>query len=337
MGFAGHGMVAPPPDRSDRQAIGSPKASRSGGGVDVAFLFPGQGSQFTGMGKDLYDSYPAAKKIFDRAAELVDFDIRSVCFEGPPAKLSQTRFSQPAIFVVSMAALAVLDSHPRSKEFIPKYAAGLSLGEATALCAAGAISFDDGVRFVQARGQYMDEAAMECPGLMAAVLGVDLSVVEEACRITGAEVGNLNAPGQIVISGKKKNMEDAIEKLREMGARKVIPLEVSGGFHSSCMDSACRKIEQALKGVKVRQTKIPVVSNLTADVEENPEKIKQNLVWQMNHRTLWEDSMRCIIGKGIRTFIEFSPGKVLKGLLKKIDPAVETISLSALEDFHAID
>ena len=305
--------------------------------VDVAYLFPGQGSQFTGMGKDLYDTYPAAKQIFDRAAALIDFDIRSVCFEGPPAKLTQTRFSQPAIFVVSMAALEVLKCHPKSKAFIPKYAAGLSLGEATALCAAGAISFDDGVRFVQARGQYMDEAAVECPGLMAAVLGVDLAVVEEACKLTGAEVGNLNAPGQIVISGRKKNVEDAIERLREVGARKVIPLDVSGGFHSGCMDSACRRIEQGLKGVAIQKPRIPVVSNLTADIEENPERIKQNLVRQMNHRTLWEDSMRYMIRKGIKTFIEFSPGNVLKGLLRKIDPAVETISLSGLEDFHAIE
>ncbi|PIU40681.1 MAG: [acyl-carrier-protein] S-malonyltransferase [Candidatus Omnitrophica bacterium CG07_land_8_20_14_0_80_50_8] len=356
-------MVTPPPDRNDcephhafdairktdrpsttakhtvREAIGSHLASRSGGGVtrEVAYLFPGQGSQFTGMGKDLYDIYPVARRIFDQAARLVDFDIRSVCFEGPPAKLTQTRFSQPAIFVVSIAALEVLKSHSKSKILIPKFAAGLSLGEATALCAAGAISFEDGVRFVLSRGRFMDEAATECPGLMAAVLGADLPVVEEACRITGAEVGNLNAPGQIIISGKKKNVELAIEKLRGMGASKVIPLDVSGGFHSSCMDSACRRIEQALKEVLIQQPKIPVVSNLTADVEESSEKIKQNLVWQMNHRTLWEDSMRYIIGKGIKTFIEFSPGKVLKGLLRKIDPTIETISLSALEDFHAID
>ena len=289
------------------------------------------------MGKDLYDTYPAARKIFDRAAQLVDFDIRSICFEGPPEKLSQTCYSQPAIFVVSMAALEVLKQHRKSKIFIPKFAAGLSLGEATALVAGGAISFDDGVRFVRSRGQFMDEAAIERPGRMAAVLGLELAAVEEVCRLTGAEVGNLNAPGQIIISGKKKNVEDAIDKLHESGARKVIMLDVSGGFHSSCMESACHRIEKALKSVTIEIPAIPVVSNLTGDLEEDPEQIRQNLVWQMNHRTLWEASMRFLIQKGIRTFIEFSPGKVLKGLLKKIDPTVETISLSGLEDFHAID
>ncbi len=304
--------------------------------VEVAYLFPGQGSQFTGMGKDLYDTYPAARKVFDRAAELIDFDIRSACFEGPPELLTHTRYSQPAIFVVSMAAVEVLRTHPKGSEFVPKFAAGLSLGEATALTAADAISFDDGVRFVRARGTFMDEAAHEMPGMMAAVLGLELELVEEVCVATGAEVGNLNAPGQIVISGPKKNVEEAIERLREAGGKKVIPLDVSGGFHSSCMDSACHKIEKALKDVAIRRPKIAVVSNLTADIENDPEKIKQNLIWQMNHRTLWEDSMRFIINRGIRTFVEFSPGKVLKGLHRKIDPSVHCISLSGLEDFHAI-
>ena len=250
--------------------------------------------------------------------------------------MTQTRYSQPAIFVVSMAILAVLRAHPKGSKLRPRYAAGLSLGEATALASAEAFSFDDGVRFVRARGQFMDEAALERPGLMAAVMGLELSQVEKVCLATGAEVGNLNAPGQIVISGLKKNVEEASEKLKEAGARKVIPLDVSGGFHSSCMEPACRRIEQALGGMHILQPKFPVVSNLTADVEIEPAQIKQNLIWQMNHRTLWEDSMRFMIKEGIKTFIEFGPGKVLKGLMRKIDPTVEVISLSAVEDFHAI-
>ena len=307
------------------------------GGGGVAYLFPGQGSQFVGMGKDLYERYAAAKKVYDHAAGLLDFDIGGTCFEGPAEKLAQPRYSQPAIFVTSLAALEVFKACTRAKEFVPGFAAGLSLGEATALVAAGAIYFEDGVKFVRLRGLYMDEAARETPGMMAAVLGAELGVVEKVCKLTGAEVGNLNAPGQIVISGRKKCVEEAIERLRENGAKKVIPLEVSGGFHSSCMESACRKIAHSLDHVVIQKSLIPVVSNLTADIEEDPARIRQNLIWQMNHRTLWEDSMRFIIGKGVRTFIEFSPGKVLNGLLRKIDPEVKTISLSTAEDFHVVE
>ncbi len=305
--------------------------------MDVAYLFPGQGAQHVGMGKDLYDSYPAAKKVYDRAAEILDFDIRKICFEGPPETLTQTRYAQAAIFVTSIASLEALRSHPKNAQFTPKFAAGLSLGEATALVAAGAITFEDGLKFVRDRGQFMDEASLEKPGMMAAVLGTDLAVVEEVCKATGAEVGNLNAPGQIVISGYREKVEDAIEKLREKGARKVIPLDVSGAFHSHCMDSACLRIEKALTGVTVKSPAIPVVSNLTAGVESSPEKIKQILVKQMNHRTLWEDSMRYMLAHGVRHFIEFAPGKVLKGLMKKIDPEAETISIGTLDDFHILE
>lgn len=288
------------------------------------------------MGKDLYDAYPVARQVFDKAASILDFDIRQVCFEGPPVKLTQTRYSQPAIFVTSIAALEVFKHHAQFKEFSPRFAAGLSLGEATALTAAQAITFEEGVRFVRARGQYMDDAAQENPGLMAAVVGSDLATVEKVCQATGAEVGNLNAPGQIVISGYKAKVEVAMEKLRQSGAKRVIPLDVSGGFHSSCMDSACKKIEEALKNVAISPPQIAVVSNLTANVESDPVKIKRNLVLQMNHRTLWEDSIRFMMAGGVRIFIEFAPGSVLKGLLKKIDPTLETKTLGTAEDFHAL-
>ncbi|MEI8345198.1 MAG: ACP S-malonyltransferase, partial [Candidatus Omnitrophota bacterium] len=277
------------------------------------------------------------KRVFDDAAKLLDFDLLSVCFDVTSDKLTETRYSQPSISVTSLAALAVLKAHPRCRQFEPRFVAGLSLGEATALCAAEAIGFEDGVRFVRDRGLFMETAARENPGMMAAVLGLELSIVEKVCAQSGAEVGNLNAPGQIVISGPKANLEEAIVRLKEAGARKAIPLDVSGAFHSRCMDSACQKIAKALETVTILPPKIPIVSNLTAAVETHPDDIKRNLVHQMNHRTLWEDSMRYLIGQGIKTFIEFGPGKVLKGLLKKIDPAVETIPLGTLDDFHALD
>jgi [acyl-carrier-protein] S-malonyltransferase len=327
MGLDGDPMVNP---------VHQSESARSMGGINVAYLFPGQGSQYVGMGKDFYDKHAAARAVYDKAASLLDFDVRAVCFEGPAEKLSQTRYSQPAIFVTSMAVMAALKEHPKAKLWTPVYAAGLSLGEATALCATGSISFEDGVRFVRARGKFMDEAAVERPGMMAAVLGLDLKATEEICARTGAEVGNLNAPGQIIISGRKERVELAMEELRAGGARRVIPLDVSGGFHSSCMEPACRRIEAALKDVKISKPTISVVSNLTANIEVDSAQIHQNLIWQMNHRTLWEDSMRFIIGKGVRTFVEFAPGKVLKGLMKKIDPAVEVISLAETGDFDAI-
>lgn len=301
-----------------------------------AWLFPGQGSQYVGMGKDLYDTYPAARRIFDTAQSIVDFDLKAVCFEGPAETISQTRFSQPAIFVTSIAALEVFREHTHFGRYSADYAAGLSLGEATALVAGGSIAYEDGVRFVMQRGRYMEEAAAQNPGMMAAVLGTELQVVERVCAETGAEVGNLNAPGQIVISGHLKKVEDAIEKLRAAGAKRVIPLDVSGAFHSSCMDPACERIAKALGSVPIQSPKVPVVSNLTADVESAPEEIRGNLVRQMNHRTLWEDSMRMMIGRGVRTFFELGPGKVLKGLLKKIDPEVQTITLGTVEDYHEL-
>ncbi|MCG3175874.1 MAG: Malonyl CoA-acyl carrier protein transacylase [Candidatus Omnitrophica bacterium] len=303
----------------------------------AAWLFPGQGSQYVGMGKDLYDAYPQARAIFDRAQAIVDFDLKAVCFEGPADKISQTRYSQPAIFVTSIAALEVFKAHSHFPRYAPAFAAGLSLGEATALVAAGAIGYEDGVRFVMQRGRFMEEAAAQNPGMMAAVLGTDLSVVEKVCAETGAEVGNLNAPGQIVISGHLKKVEDAIEGLRAAGAKRVIPLDVSGAFHSSCMDPACERIAKALASVPIAAPGVPVVSNLTADVEASPEDIRGNLVRQMNHRTLWEDSVRMMIGEGIRVFFELGPGKVLKGLLKKIDAEAQCITLGTVEDFNELE
>lgn len=303
--------------------------------IPIAYLFPGQGAQYIGMGKDLYEGFAEARRIYDSANDLIGFDLKKICFEGPQDKITQTRYAQPAIFVTSIAALAVFKNHMEG-EFEPRAAAGLSLGEATALVAAGAITFEDGIRFVKDRGLFMDEASIETPGTMAAILGLDLATVEKICAETGAEVGNLNSPGQIVISGRTEAVNAAVEKCRQAGAPRCVPLEVSGAFHSSCMNSACKRIEEALKKIPVTPPRIAVVSNLTAEIEADPVQIKKNLVMQMNHRTLWEDSMRRIIAMGVGQFYETGPGKVLKGLMRKIDPAVKVSTLGVLEDFDAV-
>lgn len=304
--------------------------------VKVGYIFPGQGAQFPGMGQDLVAHFPEAKAVYDRANELLGFDVKRISFEGPAADLQKTRYAQAAIFVNSIAALKVFESkYKRAGETVTA-AAGLSLGEATALVAAGAIGLDEGIAFVRDRGLFMDEASIEVPGSMAAAIGMTVAEVEAVCAETGAEVGNLNCPGQIVISGRKAPVEAAVKRCQELGKR-AVPLDVSGAFHSTCMNSACRRIEQALTKITVKAPAYPVVSNLTAREEADPAQIKKNLVDQMNHRTLWEDSCRRMIAMGITKFYELGPGKVLKGLMRKIDSSVTVVSLGTAEDFRVLE
>jgi [acyl-carrier-protein] S-malonyltransferase len=303
----------------------------------IAYLFPGQGSQYIGMGKDLYENYSEAKQTYDQANQFYGADIRKICFDGPQAELQKTRFAQPAIFVTSIAALRVFEARFKPADEQVVAAAGLSLGEATALTAAGALSFEDSVKFVKARGQFMDEASEERPGTMAAIMGLSLEQIEAVCEQTGAEVGNLNAPSQIVISGKTDCVARAIEACKAAGAKRAIPLDVSGAFHSSCMEPACQRIAEALKSVNVQKPKFDVISNLTASSEMSPDKIKNILVNQMNHRTLWEASMLHLSGRGVKKYYELGPGKVLKGLMRKIDPEAVVVSLGSLEDFKILE
>jgi len=288
------------------------------------------------MGKDLFESSPEAREVFDQANEILDFDLKKVCFTGPMEELQKTRYAQPAIFVTSIASFRLFEKTACGAAARPAMAAGLSLGEATALVASGAIAFADGVRFVRARGLFMDEASLESPGGMMAVLGLRLEEVEAVCCKTGAEVANLNCPGQIVVSARKGSLNQTAEACHKAGARRCVPLEVSGAFHSSCMDSASRRIQQALESIRITAPRFPVISNLTGKMETDPARIKEILVNQMNHRTLWEESMRLAVSGGIRRFYEIGPGKVLKGLMRKIDPASEVISLGTAADFAAL-
>lgn len=303
--------------------------------MKVGYIFPGQGAQFAGMGQDLYAHFAEAKAVYDRANEILGFDIKRISFEGPASDLQRTRYAQAAIFVNSIAALKVFEARFKPAGETPVVAAGLSLGEATALVAAGSIGLDSGIAFVRDRGLFMDEASIEVPGSMAAAIGMTVAEVEAVCAETGAEVGNLTCPGQIVISGKKGPVEAAVKRCQELGKR-AVPLDVSGAFHSSCMNSACRRIEDALTRIEVNSPRFDVISNLTARAEADPVQIKKNLVDQMNHRTLWEDSCRRMIAMGVTKFYELGPGKVLKGLMRKIDPAVTVIPLGTAEDFRQL-
>jgi [acyl-carrier-protein] S-malonyltransferase len=295
-----------------------------------AFLFAGQGSQYAGMGKDLYETFPESKAVFDKAEEVLSFELKRRCFEGPEEMLKITNVSQPAIVTASLAALAAFKA--KLPDIKPLYMAGLSLGEYSALIAAETFKFDDGLRLIKKRGQIMDEASRKYPGKMAAVIGLEIDLIKDICLNSGAEIANLNCPGQTVITGKAESVDKACALCTEAGAKKVIPLEVSGGFHSSLMFEASSQLKTALEGVVISNPQVPVVSNYTAAPQYRGSQIFDNLVCQIRGSVRWEESMRFLISEGISTFYEFGPGKVLKGLMRKIDPAVQVVTIEKKED-----
>jgi len=302
--------------------------------VDSAFIFPGQGAQFVGMGKDLYENFPAARAVLDKANELLKFDLKKICFEGPQEELSTTKNSQPAILAVSIAALKAFESTNLAAQFIPKFSLGLSLGEYTALVAAGSISFEDAIVLVRRRGEFMEDASKKNPGKMACVIGMDANAVGELCRGIGCEIANLNCPGQVVISGKTTNVELFASLAKDKGAKRVLMLDVSGPFHSSLMTQARDKLKDYIDKVNFTAPKISFISNVDAKAQTDPAQIKENLINQVNSRTLWEDSIRAVAGSGIKNFVEIGPGQVLKGLLKKIDPKLEVKNIGVAQDLQ---
>jgi len=309
--------------------------SDGGGMVDSALIFPGQGAQVLGMGKDLYDNFAAARTVFDKANEILKIDLKKICFEGPQDQLSTTQNSQPAILTASIAALRVFESSSLWAETAPRFSLGLSLGEYTALVAAGAISFEDALVLVRKRGELMEDASRKNPGKMACVIGMDVPAVESLCKGIGCEIANLNCPGQIVISGKTNNIELFASLAKEKGAKRVLMLDVSGPFHSSLMTAARDKLKDYIEKVQIQEPKIPFISNVDAKVQTDPVKIKENLISQVNSKTLWEESIRLVAASGIKTFYEIGPGQVLKGLLKKIDPKLEVKNIGCAADLSA--
>jgi [acyl-carrier-protein] S-malonyltransferase len=289
--------------------------------MKMAFIFPGQGSQFVGMGKDL------AEKYLDEASEILGFDLKKLCFEGPEEELKKTEITQPAILTVSIAAFELLKSKNMPT---PAAVAGHSLGEYSALVAASSLSFQDAVKIVHLRGKFMQEAVPLGEGSMAAILGLTKEKVEECCKKASSfgvvSAANLNSPGQIVISGKKQAVEEAAKLCQEAGAKRVIPLQVSAPFHCSLMQPAADKLKLELEKIEIKDAQIPVVANATADYATKGSDIRNLLILQVTKSVLWEDSIRKMIGDGISSFVEVGPGKVLSGLIKKINRDVEAKS-----------
>ena len=294
-------------------------------------LFPGQGAQFAGMGRDWVDSSAAAADLFARADDVLNVPLSSILLEGTEDEVTSTDIAQPGIFLVSASALAVLREEDRLE--MPDVAAGLSLGEYTALHAAGSLSFEDALRLVRRRGELMQAASEKCASSMTSVMGLDREACEAACEESGGmvSVANLNAPGQVVISGEQDALDRAAEACAVAGARRVIPLAVAGAFHSEVMREAADGLAEVLVDVDIAQPAFPVISNVTGRPVSGPDEVRANLSEQVCSPVLWEDSMRTALSSGITSFIEFPPGQVLGGLMRKIDREVQ-VSAAALLD-----
>lgn len=298
----------------------------------IAFLFPGQGAQVAGMGKDFYEQNETARPIIDQASELLDLDMKALCFEKNDL-LDQTEYTQAAMVTVCLAMEQVLEE----RGLKPDVTAGLSLGEYCAIACAGGMSVEDAITTVRKRGILMQNAVPDGKGSMAAVLGMSGEAIEAAIQpVEGASIANYNCPGQIVITGWKESVEQAAAALKEAGARRVLPLNVSGPFHSPMMEGAGTALGEVLESVSVNELKIPYVTNVTAEFVTDSSKIKDLLAKQVSSSVRWEQSIRAMLEQGVDTFVEIGPGKTLTGFLRKIDRNAKAYNVSVLEDVDKV-
>ena len=304
--------------------------------MKTAFLFPGQGAQVAGMGADVVGAFPVAGELFEKANRILGYDLADICFNGPEEKLNSTVISQPAIFVTSAAILDCLGSNPATADIKPDITAGLSLGEYTALYAAGAISFEQGLRLVQKRGQAMQAAADASDGSMVSILGLDAEKVGQLCS-QAAEGGllapaNYNCPGQIVISGDSQSCRKAVELAAEYGAIKAIELKVAGAFHTEMMAPAAEALKEALQSCEITLPgDIQVIANVDAEYYDTPEKVCRNLVRQLIAPVLWQKCMEKLLSAGVDKFYEIGPGRVLTGLMRRISRKTKVTNISNLK------
>lgn len=302
-----------------------------------AFLFPGQASQYVGMGSDLYERYAIAREMFKKANDILEFDITSLCFDGPAEELKQTRNTQPAIFLHSIIVTTIL----RELGILPGMTAGHSLGEYSALVAAGAISFEHGLKLVRQRGMLMQVAGEISPGTMAAIIGLSYEDVKNICAEAEQQgivtVANLNSPGQIVISGSIEGVHKAMELAKEQGAKRAIELVVSGAFHSPLMESSQEEFKNSLDQAEIKNAEIPVYANVTAQPVQNAAEIKKLLFEQLTNPVLWETSARAMLKDNATEFFEVGPGNVLAGLQKRIDRSVQVKTVGKVDEIQTLE
>ncbi len=310
--------------------------------MKTALLFPGQGAQHVGMGKDLCDAYPQAGAVFSRADELLGFELSKICFEGPESELNRTDVSQPAILVHSWAVVEVLKATDKGRALLERgvVAAGLSLGEYSALAAAGAMAWEDAAKLVRARGRYMQEACDKQPSTMASIVGLDDEALEKAvapARAKGIVVlANFNAPGQVAISGDTEAVQEAMKLAKEAGAKLTVQLSVAGAFHSPLMEPARERLAAEIETTAFNAPRIGVIANVDATEHRDPGKLKANLVQQLTAPVLWAKGMQHLIDQGFDEFIELGPGNVLAGLLKRTARGATRTSIGKAEELAAV-